>query len=210
MIIPHYVTSIREGIKLAEVDVNFLLLSEHNLYGDCPFEEGRRVFQDVYGKPIPPAFPQRFLNIKTRIDDGDKDQLNLPHEFNPIVVFTKGRTEKYFQNLCRHDLLGEEFLEYLRRLSPKEFGKILTIFAFHEASHRKYREENHPEIIKKYGLNDAYKGSTTLNELLVAIDELKLMSRRNDLEPYIKAIWNGNLDPPYVKAHELAKKLMRF
>jgi len=56
MIISYYVKCIREGIELSGVDANFVLISERYLYGDYPFEDGKRVYQDVYRKPQSPEF----------------------------------------------------------------------------------------------------------------------------------------------------------
>ena len=47
-----------------------------------------------------------------------------------------------------------------------------------------------------------------IDELPVAIDELRLAKRRPDLEPYIKASVNGSLDRGYVRAYQLAKILL--
>jgi len=47
-----------------------------------------------------------------------------------------------------------------------------------------------------------------IDELPVAIDELRLAKRRPDLEPYITASWNGSSDISYVRAYQLAKILL--
>ena len=214
MVISHYVNSIREGIKLAGVDTSFLLVSEGYLYGD--FGYGRRVFQDVYRKPIPPTFNGNDLIINHKLSNKERELLNLPSKFNPIVVLTKSRTVKHFQQLLVEGFLKSGYIEYIRQLSPKEFGKVLTIYSFHEASHKKYTLQDVYDILWEFDLYDYYRELTkdfrfpndVLGEFPVAIDELRLTGTRPDLKPHIIAMLDGSSGIKHVLAQMLAKRYL--
>lgn len=236
MIIPHYIRCIREGFELAGFTPNFVLLSERYLYGDHPFEDGRRIFQDVYGKPIPPAFDERRFNITDRLDVEERLILKIPNEFNPIVLLTKGSTLKLTKLSYRKGLLKKYVIEFLKKLRPKEFGKILIVTAFHEASHRKYGfkttencdidairkalqkcdlSKDAIEMLQESDLRDYISriDGFVLNfwirdELPVYVDELLLAKRRPDLEPFIKLRYDYNLKPYVIQTYQLAKRLV--
>lgn len=213
MVIPYYIESVREGMSLAGVDLNFLLFSDKNMYGDFTSADGTRVYKDIHRKPIPKGFSERkgHFNIKTGLNDAEKSSLELPSEYDPIVLFTKGRTTEYMDSLSSYGLVKKEFAEYLRQTTPEEFGKVLTVVSFHEGSHRKYDIKKCIEIIRKNGLHSYVNPHTeeiTIEHVPIFADEIRLAEKRPDLEPVINRLRDGNTDPPYSRAYELALKMV--
>ena len=213
MTIPSYTKAIKEGLELADVRTNFLLFSEKNMYGDFPFEDGCRAYQDVYRKPIPKGFSERRgpFNIKTGLRDEEKKSLELPPEYDPIVLFTKGRTVNYLENLSKSGLVKKESVDYVRQMTPEEFGKMLIVTSFHEGSHRKYDTNYGIKILRKHGLHTSVNpktDGTVISHVPIIMDELGLAEKKPDLRPIIANIRDGNTDPPYVKAYELAMKMV--
>jgi hypothetical protein len=205
MVLAYYVRAIREGIQLAGVKTNFLLLSGRNFYANFPLCGGVKLFSGLYKRALPSAF-RKDLCAKTGLNERDRKALNLPPEPNPIVLSTKERMLKCFRGFLK-DYVKEDFLEYLEQLRPREFGKVLTVFAFHEAAHRKYSLKDAFDMLEKLGFYYDVD-PTVVSELPVIAEELKLGKRRSDLKPYVMATLNGMLDPSYVLAYKLARELI--